>query len=1160
MTTTPPRAGDPEAARFTRRGISLIVVLVSAVGCAVGAWLTLLLAEHKEKMDLGELLTAVGAKAVPPILKSGLIELGAWTKAVINLLLDFGFSISAAEITIRIATWLSSLLILGAMWALAQLLTKVVGSSDAAPRDASEIVSPREPNGGARLGGQAVFAMTSLLVAMLAFVPEIMDEIAGSEHWSFDSVGFVGAGLVYSGTAIAIDAQVFDLKLLKALLEWLLAFFDRWLNRRIPKPEPILAAPDPATFLDDVVTKLGDVVRARPTIVCQARHTTADPRNGSLTPAGQAHARRLKDTFPDDAIDRWTKAVLAFEADGESRNAFILEPLSNIHFAFLAEAMSWVQDRGRGVLVVVPQAIAKNHFADIQTAFEGHCSDITQAVWTDIGDGGGRPKDEATIETVLVATDRSLQRRIVEREADAFAAVVERLGLIVVLDSHLFNLARLQLQLSILLRRTRASDIRVIAHAAPWRGMEGELAKLVAPTGKSGGMRLTMARPRAANLPTVVVNNCARARDALIAGYFSTLSNTSTGTTGRAYRIATALKELEPLPMLARIALRPPYAFPLKDMVLVDTGLRDAKRRWEQVGVRLIAADRAAAADEKSAITDVTPLLEQLFDTRTSAPDPDADARIVFVQDHANLIDVMTTVGAAANGRDRIALIASEHYPLRDFLIDHVVDGQFDIGIDHGAMPIAPRPANGLRELARHILAEMTSADGIPTADGKPLRGVSRSRATELFQQLSERRLAAANRLSPTRLGIKRLLEMEFGGTFDVRSEQLHTAITPPPRLGAPQPVDDDTVFVCTNAEERIAAASSLSRVTLGGQTGRPITHLPADDHGLAYVVGTTLVIDEGAYVVRRVERDRIDVDFDNDPTSGNAGPDAMVRAVFCRLYDIDLTDPSVVMVPGESGGRSPANVAIRYLRLFAPIRRLTHATIAESSLAADRNGPSSAPIPLATERRVTRLRRVGRSVVIRFERPPSPILDDVERVAAEIATARLAFTLQVTLADMLFSLFPRVAHRLAVVSPQAAPVFARLDLDPTPAAAHLAARYPRLTALDAEYRPTEDSAYAARVADVLRRLNDRTWVGEGKSNDRVDAIDLIVIEDWAGDLGVCQAIVDVRGQIHRLWRDYLTWCEAGRDLPDAFYRFGADRLLDDFVFGEAADLLPKAH
>jgi len=143
------------------------------------------------------------------------------------------------------------------------------------------------------------------------------------------------------------------------------------------------------------------------------------------------------------------------------------------------------------------------------------------------------------------------------------------------------------------------------------------------------------------------------------------------------------------------------------------------------------------------------------------------------------------------------------------------------------------------------------------------------------------------------------------------------------------------------------------------------------------------------------------------------------------------------------------------------------------------------------------------------------------------------------------------------VLAPRAAPAFARLDRDPAEPAAHAAARYPRLTPLDAACRPVEDAEHADRLVLDLARHLDRSWLGEERAAGEVDAIDVIVLEDWSGDLGVCEAIASARGQIQRIWRAYLDWSADQEGRPDLFHRFGTERLLDEFAFAAARDLLP---
>lgn len=1146
----PPPNRDPEVARIARAGISVPAILASFLACGAGIFATLAVSELKLNQDLGRLMVDAGGKMVVPFLKTGMIEIGGIAVYIYDQVRLLTASTTLAEILARL-TVVAAFLGVAVFGLVAfRLIGHWFGDDGRTPDTADRIVLPRERGGGARLGGGMVFWTTTLLMTFVAGIPDLFDTWVENKHWAFHSVGFVEAGVVVSGFMIASDSNLFDGRLWQMLRAWFLRFVSRWRNDAKPASPP-RPAPSLVDYRDAIVAHLGDAVRARPVVVMPASPPTPGGAT-TLGPASLAHAGTLTGTFDEEAATRWHDAVRAFVGDGKGRNVTLLDPLSKLHFAFLIEAMSIVQDQGRGVLVIVPQTMAYSLLADLEDAYSVHCRDITQSMLVDIGDAGGDAKDEATIETVLFVTDRSLQRRVVEREAKAFSGVVERLGLIVVLDAHLFDLTRLRLQLAILFQRAPATDIRVIAHAAAWRGMEAELDKIFTATRRKT-IRLRMSRPDTADLETVVVNNCTRARDALLEGFYPAFSAPAITGSGRPFRSAASRKELEPLPLLARVALRPPFAFNVGDLSLIGAGLMDTARRWEQVGSRLEAADPPTRGERPASA-----LLGDLYDRRTSRPDPDKPARMLLVQDRANLVDVLISLGSAATRDQRLALIAVERYPLRDFMIDHVIDGRFDVAQDHETIPIAPRPADGLRELAQLLLAEMTAGDGIPTAEGPPLRGVTRSRAIELFAALGNRRLAVAHRISPTRLGIKRLLQMEFGGYFEVRAMPLRTAIAPLVRLGDRPPIDDDVVFVCANAEERSADTSSLIPLETGGYNGTDrIGWIARDDHGLSFLRGTTIVTDDVARVVLSVTEERVLLRTTDDPTTGNHGLGSMPRTTFCRHYDLDLTANTVVVASAEAGGRTPDGTTIRHFRLFAPMRRLTHSKIVEESMTVSDGAIADLPERLSIEDRVACARAVSRAVVIRFERPTSPPEDADARIEMETAASRIAFTLQVTLSDILFSLFPLVAHRLAVVAPRAAAAFARLDRDAVAPAAHVAARYPRLAPLDATGRPIDDPEHIERLTVDLGRLLDRSWLGEEPSTGRVDTIEVIVLEDWSGDLGVCEAIASSRGLIQRTWRAYLEWSAAQARRPDLFHRFGSDRLLEEFTYEAARDLLP---
>ncbi len=649
----PPADHDPEVAHIARTGISVPVILASIFACFLGIAVTFLASEVRVNEDLGRRIVDAGHKLTVPVLQTGMISLGQAAVLVYDLVRGFVTSPTIADFMTRlsIAAAFPAVVVAG-FWSW-RLLVGRLGDRGREPETSTEIVLPRERDGGARLGGATVFWTTTFVLFLAGFLPTVVDEVVDGARWSDHGLGFIEAGLVVSGFMIARDANVFDGRLRAFLLAQVRAFIAFVAARfsRAPSGQkpPSTALPSMlVAYRDAIVAHLGEAVRARPSIATPAR-TTGGGQVGPLGPATIAHAAKLARALDAASLAQWREAVGAFVVDGKGRNVTILDPLSKLHFAFLVEVMSIVQDQGRGVLVIAPQAMAEAYHADLDDAFSIHCRDITQSLWIDVGDSGGNPKDAATIETILFVTDRTLQRRVIEREAKAFAGVVERLGLIVVLDAHLFDLARLRLQLAILFRRTPASDIRVVAHAAAWRGMETELDKIFAATGRRS-FRLRIAHAASAPMEAIVVNNCTRARDALLDGFYPAFAQVAVTSSGRPFRSPPSRKEIEPLPLLARVALRPPFAFGLADLSLIDVGLQDTTRRWVQMGSRLDAVDPIAASPPKEGEppgkeASVSQLMEDLYARRSTRPNPDTTARLLFVQDRANLIDVLTSIG-----------------------------------------------------------------------------------------------------------------------------------------------------------------------------------------------------------------------------------------------------------------------------------------------------------------------------------------------------------------------------------------------------------------------------------------------------------------------------------------------------------------------------------
>jgi hypothetical protein len=269
---------------------------------------------------------------------------------------------------------------------------------------------------------------------------------------------------------------------------------------------------------------------------------------------------------------------------------------------------------------------------------------------------------------------------------------------------------------------------------------------------------------------------------------------------------------------------------------------------------------------------------------------------------------------------------------------------------------------------------------------------------------------------------------------------------------------------------------------------------------------------------------------------------------VFCRTYALRLEAPDAEVV--EVYFRyDRERFRMAWIGLVVPMQRLTHSTIVEGTLAG--LGPEG-PTPLAASDQ--------------SRRPEAPRLITVMRLLFSpagdaAASEKVAFTLQVVFADLIYSLFPAMAHRMAVISPQAAGIFSKLSNHRAVLERNIGNRYPRFAALINEKVGIGDAdgPGMTRLLDpmVLKAFGEAERppvAGEGE-----ETIDIYLIEDWPSDLGVCNALCAREFDVRRMLVEYLDWLERNKDREDLYHCFGSKRLLDVFAYAEAAALLRRA-
>lgn len=275
----------------------------------------------------------------------------------------------------------------------------------------------------------------------------------------------------------------------------------------------------------------------------------------------------------------------------------------------------------------------------------------------------------------------------------------------------------------------------------------------------------------------------------------------------------------------------------------------------------------------------------------------------------------------------------------------------------------------------------------------------------------------------------------------------------------------------------------------VGNESGEPIGHWPAEDHGLRYAIGQRVWIGGKCHRIRAVDANSVSVHHQESEEK-----DLRRHYVFARRYRFEDGARYHEGAPQRRGLGDGLDVEIAHLH--AAFRGISDGYW---ELPADHRPLAGGfPVYVALESPVDRPHRLQNVAHLRFRQPG--LVGDADR-------ATVAFTLCAVLQDCLVSLFPPRSARLAVASPQSA----RFD----PGQDEIARFYHRLyPALDAGPTPVDP------VAD-----------------DSAEGLDLYLFEDADHDLGVVRALCDGRGSqvLLDLAGNYLTW--ATTQPPEQLYQ-----------------------
>jgi hypothetical protein len=502
---------------------------------------------------------------------------------------------------------------------------------------------------------------------------------------------------------------------------------------------------------------------------------------------------------------------------------------------------------------------------------------------------------------------------------------------------------------------------------------------------------------------------------------------------------------------------------------------------------------------------------------------PEAHVSNVIVEDRGNLADAVFQHRNFAGLDEYVLTIVAHRYPLRDWFIDMLRDDKLP---DRRMLPISPAPRGGLTELAMILAEEFSRPQPVP-----------QSTLDERFFNLVEPRTAEAFSLFPTPRGISALFQSETGKDLEVvaKVDPYHditferTANGDPPR----PPVLVLPAFAGETPSQQ--------------ENSKPLFRVAPGDNGLRYALGTTMHSGGQAHRIADVFADQVCVAGKNQPIgiSRNA-------YLFHRQYCIDFAaDPPLLALEKPSHSQLGQGRAYWRLALRGAFARHTaaRATIEETA------PPFSPKVPTWQAADMKRSPRYAAMLLLRFEISAGGPTD---KVAADRQGA-VAFTLAATMQDVLGSLFPPFAHRIAVMSPQAKSCIEAAWTGSDPDGIHRfpADLYPRLVAgfradpATRRFNPPIDNH--ADIDGFLAR-HDISLPEDG-----THCLHLLVLEDADHDLGIVRALFiddDIWKQLFHVWSQYLHWLVAHQTDMDLYYRFGSSGLSSCFAFKEADSLL----
>lgn len=575
---------------------------------------------------------------------------------------------------------------------------------------------------------------------------------------------------------------------------------------------------------------------------------------------------------------------------------------------------------------------------------------------------------------------------------------------------------------------------------------------------------------------------------------------------------------------------------------------------WKNISARLL-------------INESQQLLQDIDEvTHTSLLPEKRPHSIAIVDDKGNLADAVAVTTATPDALESIAVVTLGSYPMARFLAAKLKDALKSAGTSKAKREalktfkdtygsIAGTPRQGPRELAtkvRMTFRAEAKAAAAKSGQAQSLEVLKLSQ-NKIAAFLAKRHSRALKhlRVNTSRGGLQRLFRL----AFRLREDEQVVSVRP---ADSTQTLEGSGRLRIKNFVLRGPPAAddeAIPALTIRGFENQE-HHLPLADHGLTFAVGTRFWIGDRFLTVDSVDLHNREVlcstrntepvhpyHFVRDYALSFEGKGRDSFAVE-EYFEEKSTQQPFELITGYVDCAARTYKAVEFGTMRFPfgkgdIRPSTIQTHAESH---------------AQMRSATLLRLVGEandSAAQRGRRGRGPMEMFKKSSHTTAITGEIAFTLCMTLQDLLASQFPNHARRLSVVCPEASDVAAAPN--PGPLDRFVIERLRHLVRLNDRGLPADRSAPAAVSAEVAQAyekfsaaFSELGRIGQGgnKGPSQAAVISILVIEDSDHDLGVAQSFFDRRDRIFSLWADFLRSCSAKSTSPeDTGYDFGSGQV-----------------